>query len=366
MRVTLSMIDPELRVMGIVARVAMRPSAWFFRLAHKLGQRSAGKNVKGLDCDERRIPSLDAGPLVRVRIYRPQGSSQETALPGVLFLHGGGYALGNPEGFGDVYQMLIETRSCVIIAPDYRKSFDAPYPAAVNDCYAALLFMKENAASLGVRDDQLIVIGQSAGGGLAAAVSLMARDRGDVRIAFQLPLYPMIDDRMITESARDNDAPVWSARHNRLGWDLYLGGLSGDRVPKYAAPARESDLSKLPPTATFVGDLDPFRDEPVNYVEGLRAAGVPAAFRLFEGCYHGFDLIAPKSRVGREAADFVREHFAHAEKLPVVRVGPECEADEPLPNVLGRCDVQPGRRRDALQLRVAVDVAHPDRHSAAT
>jgi acetyl esterase/lipase len=312
MRVTLSMIDPELRAVGLMARTLMRPSAWFFRFMHKLTRRAAGKNVGGLDCDERRIPSIDAGSPVRVRIYRPSRRSGDGALPGVLFLHGGGYAFGNPEGFGDVYKMLIETRECVIVAPDYRKSLDAPYPAAVNDCYSALLFMKENAAELGVREDQLIVIGQSAGGGLTAAVSLMARDRADVSIAFQLPLYPMIDDRMITESARDNDAPVWSSRHNRLGWDLYLGGLSSDDVPKYAAAARETDLSNLPPTATFVGDLDPFRDETVNYVEGLRAAGVPAAFRLFEGCYHGFDLIASKSKVGREAGDFLREQFAHA------------------------------------------------------
>lgn len=313
MRVTLSMIDPELRVVGLLARILMRPSARLFRFARVLDRRAVGRDVGGLDCDEHRIPStIDGGPPVRVRIYRPRERSDEAALPGVLFLHGGGYAFGNPEGFGDVYRMLIETRACVVVAPDYRKSFDAPYPAALYDCYAALLWMKQNAAELGVRADQLIVIGQSAGGGLTAAVSLMARDRGDVRIAFQLPLYPMIDDRMITESARDNDAPVWSSRHNRLGWDLYLAGLSEDAVPKYAAAARETDLSKLPPTATFVGDLDPFRDETIQYVEGLRAAGVPVAFRLFEGCYHGFDLLRPQSRVGRAAGAFLREQFAHA------------------------------------------------------
>jgi acetyl esterase/lipase len=234
-------------------------------------------------------------------------------LPGLLFLHGGGYAIGSPEMMGDVYRQLIRTRDCVIVAPDYRKSFDAPYPAAVNDCYAALLWLKENAAELGVRDDQLIVMGQSAGGGLTAAVSLMARDRGDVRIAFQMPLYPMIDDRMITESSRDNDAPLWSSKHNRLGWDLYLGELAGrDDVPKYAAPARETDYADLPPTATFVGGLDPFRDETIQYVENLRAAGVPVEFRLYEGCFHGFDGVSRKARVSREANAFVAEQLASA------------------------------------------------------
>jgi acetyl esterase/lipase len=312
MRIKLSMIDPELRALGFIIRVLNPPSLWLFRIAHRLGKRGIGKNIEGLECDERRIPAIDEGPPVRARIYRPIRGAGDARLPGVLFLHGGGYAIGNPEEFGDVYRMLIETRECVIVAPDYRKSLDAPYPAAVNDCYAALLFMKENAAELGIREDQLIVIGQSAGGGLTASISLMARDRGDVNIAFQLPLYPMIDDRMITESARDNNAPVWSSRHNRLGWDLYLGELSGDDVPTYAAPARETDLSNLPPTATFVGSLDPFRDETVNYVESLRAAGVPAAFREFKGCFHGFDLVAPKSRVAREAGEFLREQLSHA------------------------------------------------------
>jgi acetyl esterase/lipase len=318
MRVKLADIDPELRVAGVLARLVMRPSAGYFRFLHGLTRRGAGGNVKGLECDERRIPSIDDGPEVRVRIYgpptppKPPKQPSESLLPGVLFLHGGGYAFGTPEMSGDVYKSLIETRDCVVVAPDYRKSLDVPYPAAVNDCYATLLWMKEHAAELGIREDQLIVMGQSAGGGLTAAVSLMARDRGDVRIAFQLPLYPMIDDRMITASVRDNNAPVWSSKHNRVGWDLYLGGLAGDEVPAYAAPARETDLSNLPPTATFVGDLDPFRDETRQYVEGLRAAGVPVAFRVFERCDHAFDVIGANSKVGREAAAFLHEQFAHA------------------------------------------------------
>ena len=312
MRVTRDQIDPQLRLAGLAAQLLFRPSRGFFRLMHRMGRRAAGQKVAGLACGERRIPPLDDGPEVRVCVYRPPGRAGGEPLPGVLFLHGGGYALGCPELFGPAYQMLMRTRACVIVAPDYRKSFDAPYPAAVNDCYATLRWMKQNAAELGIRADQLIVAGQSAGGGLTAAVSLMARDRGDVRIAFQLPLYPMIDDRMTTESARDNDAPVWSSAHNRLGWALYLGGRSGDDVPKYAAPARETNYAGLPPTATFVGDLDPFRDETLEYVAHLRAAGVPAECRVFPGCYHGFDGVRPGARVSREANAFLCEQFARA------------------------------------------------------
>lgn len=312
MRVTRDMIDPELRRAGAVAKLLLRPNAGFFRLARRLGQRMDGRNVPGLDCDERRIESIDEGVQVRTRIYRPSSPSTRGPLPGVLFLHGGGYAMGSPESFASSYQQLMRTRECVIVSPGYRKSLEAPYPAALHDCYATLLWLKKSAAELGVREDQLIVVGKSAGGGLTAAVTLMARDRGEVRIAHQMPLYPMIDDRMTSGSMRDNDAPVWSARHNRVAWDLYLGGLSGDEVPRYAAAARETDYTGLPPTTTFVGALDPFRDETVEYAEHLRAAGVPVEFRVFEGCYHGFDLLRPDSRPGRAANAFLCEQFAAA------------------------------------------------------
>ena len=313
MRTTWRMIDPELRLAGLVGKVLFPPSAGFFRLIHRMSRRTAGRNIHGLDCSERRIPSIDGGPDVRVRIYAPHSRSTDRPLPGVLFLHGGGYAIGSPEMSAPTYERLMRTRDCVIVAPDYRKSFDAAYPAAVNDSYATLLWLKKNAAALGVRKNQLLVMGQSAGGGLTAAVALMARDRGEVRIAFQMPLYPMIDDRMITESSRDNDAPLWGSRHNRVGWDLYLRELAGrDDVPKYAAAARETDYAGLPPTATFVGDLDPFRDETIQYVENLRAAGVPVEFRLFERCFHGFDLIRPGATISREANAFMAEQFASA------------------------------------------------------
>jgi acetyl esterase/lipase len=271
-----------------------------------------GADVPGLECEQRFVDSLDDGVRVRVRTYRRPGRPAGSGLPGVLFLHGGGYAIGSPEQSAPTYRMLLRTRDCVIVAPDYRKSLEAPYPAAVHDCYGSLLWLKENAAALGVREDRILVVGMSAGGGLTAAVSLMARDRGDVRIAHQFPLYPMIDHRMVTASSRDLDAPLWSSRHNRLAWDLYLGGLGGDGVPKYASPALETDCAGLPPTTTFVGELDPFLDETVAYVEALRAAGVPVELRLYPRCYHGFDAVRPGARVSREANGFLCERFADA------------------------------------------------------
>jgi len=309
------MIDPELRLAGLAAKALFRPSERFFRLARRLGRRMNGADVPGLECEQRWIDSLDEGVRVRVRTYRPPGlaSRQDGAgLPGVLYLHGGGYAIGSPEQFASAYQMLMRTRDCVVVAPDYRKSLEAPYPAALNDCYGSLLWLKQHAADLGVREDQLFVMGMSAGGGLTAAVSLMARDRGEVRIAHQLPLYPMLDHRMITASSQDNDAPVWGSKHNRIAWDLYLGGLAGDDVSKYASAALETDYAELPPTTTFVGDLDPFLDETTAYVEALRAAGVPVEFRHYPGCYHGFDAIRPGAKVSRQANEFLCDRFASA------------------------------------------------------
>ena len=167
--------------------------------------------------------------------------------------------------------------------------------------------MKDHARELGVRADRLMVGGGSAGGGLTAAVSLRARDTGEADIALQIPLYPMIDDRMETESARENNAPVWNSDTNRWAWRLYLGKRSGGDVPTWAAPAREEDFRGLPPTVTFVGDLEPFRDETIAYVGRLRDAGVPVRFQVFERCFHAFDIVHPQAAVSERARRFWTE-----------------------------------------------------------
>ena len=123
----------------------------------------------------------------------------------------------------------------------------------------------------------------------------------------------MLDDRMITESSRDNDAPVWNTKANENAWKLYLGDLYGtDEVPVYAAPARLTDFHGLPPAITFVGTLDPFHDETRSYIRRLKAEGIPVAYRIFEGCYHAFDIMAPKSKPAMEAEKFLMKNFAYA------------------------------------------------------
>lgn len=315
MRVTTDMIDKQLRFRGKLIDLLMRSQneqKWQqgMHRSKKRSDRSIGKNLEGFQCSEAWVPRRD-GSKLRIRIYKPH-HQLDPLLPGVLWIHGGGYAMGNPELFGESYRRLIEASPCVVIAPDYRLSIEAPYPAALDDCYDALLWLKEHARELGVRDDQLMVGGESAGGGLTAALTLYARDRGEVSIAFQMPLYPMLDDRMVTESARDNNAPIWNSNYNKWAWKLYLGKQYGGDVPSYAAPARAVDYSKLPPAVTFVGDIEPFRDETVQYVENLRKAGVPVKFQMFDGCYHGFDIIHRGAEVSKKAVSFYLEAFKHA------------------------------------------------------
>lgn len=314
MNVTNKMINKQLRTVGKIYSIIMDFSneTTFRRNQKMLNRFSRGKKIKGLQCNEEWISRKKDRSKLRILIYKSLTSKQNVA--GVLWIHGGGYGIGLPELSSAMIKRLISESNCVVVAPDYRLSIDAPYPAALEDCYEALLWMKNHAKELGVRDDQLMVGGESAGGGLTAALSLYARDKGEVEIAFQMPLYPMIDDRMVSESAKENNAPVWNSKSNRMGWKLYLGDLFEKDVPAYAAAARATDYSNLPPSVTFVGDLEPFRDETIEYVNNLRKAGIPVDFQIYKGCYHGFDIMCPNAKVSKEAVSFLSNSFRYAIK----------------------------------------------------
>lgn len=314
MKVTYKMIDKQLKIRGFLFTLLTRRSSEpkFVKFMHtlkKITDKQKGLKIKGLHSTEEWITRED-GSKLRLCIYRPPGEYKN--VPGVLWLHGGGYALGIPELFFYTYKRLIKASGCTIIAPDYRLSIEAPYPAALEDAYAALKWMKNHAEDLGIRDDQLMVGGESAGGGLVAALTLYARDKDEVNIAFQMPLYPMIDDRMTTESAKENNAPIWNSRMNKWAWKLYLGEFYGKDVPPYAAPARATDYHNLPPAVTFAGTLEPFRDETAQYAENLRKAGVPVDFKLYSGCYHGFDQIVPGADISKNATAFFMNSFNYA------------------------------------------------------
>ena len=246
------------------------------------------------------------GRKMELIILRPKEASGP--LPGLLWIHGGGYATGLASM---VYVSravdLLETSGCVVVSPDYRRSGQAPYPAALEDCYAALVYMSEHGASLGIDPSLLMVGGESAGGGLAAALSLYARDKGGPDLKLQFPLYPMIDCED-TDSSRDNHGITWNTARNHAAWKLYLGELYGsDNVPAYASPSRASDLSGLPPCYTFVCTGEPFYDETLAYVSRLKAAGVDAEVDVYPGSVHAFDMVTPFTVTAKRARAVFRE-----------------------------------------------------------
>ena len=243
-------------------------------------------------------------------------------VPGVLWVHGGGYQSGSAEEiFGTRALSLVVKFGAVLIAPNYRLSRHHPYPAALQDCYTALLWLKEHTEELGVRSDQIMVGGESAGGGMAAALCMLARDRGEVNIAYQMPLYPMIDDRD-TKTSGDNNGVFWNTRKNHAAWKRYLKGLYPEKIkkseyaslvptldiPAYAAPARAKNLRKLPPCYSFVAKGEPFYAETVDYIERLKASGVPAHLDVFNAEEHAFDMLLPfLSESKRARARFIKQ-----------------------------------------------------------
>ena len=256
-----------------------------------------------------RIPTA-AGSIPALVLAPKAGAANAT---GVLWLHGGGYTMGMKEMvYASRAVDLVKKYGAVVVSPGYRMAWLWPYPAAVNDCDDALCWLKKNAASLGVRSDQLMVGGESAGGGLCAAVCIMARDKGDVNVAFQMPLYPMLDDRD-TDSSRDNHAKMWNTRKNHSAWRLYLRGTKRDGLSPYAAPARLTDFTGLPPAYTFVGDAEPFYCETVQYVERLRACGIPAGLDIYPTDSHAFDMMQPDEPMSHTAAEKFNAAFAAAQ-----------------------------------------------------
>lgn len=199
---------------------------------------------------------------------------------------------------------IVKTVGCMVASVDWRKAPEHPYPAARYDCYRGLKWTVDHAAELGVDADRIAVGGASSGGGLAAGLVLLARDRGGPDIAFQLLIYPMIDDRNVTPSSHAiTYERVWTRESNLIGWRSHLAALSGTAmVPPYAAASRATNLADLPPTFIAVGDLDLFLDESLEYAQRLAQALVRTEFHVYPGAFHGFDLLAPDAEVSKRFA----------------------------------------------------------------
>ncbi|MGN0545474.1 MAG: alpha/beta hydrolase [Acutalibacteraceae bacterium] len=307
-----SMIDRQLRPIGKLIRLVWPSfSERKFKFCNFI-LKNFGRGVDvtpwKIKCEQIKIPRAD-GTKLRLCVYSPR--KQKSGVPGLLWLHGGGYAMGIPEQDHAFVRAFVGASGCVMVVPDYKKSLYAPFPAALDDCYLALLWLKNNGERYGMSPDKIFVGGNSAGGGLTAALTIYARDKGEVNVAFQMPLYPMLDDRP-TETSRNNDAPVWNTKSNIAAWKLYLGSDYGtDRVSKYAAPSRETDYSGLPPALIFIGSIDPFFAETQKYVNDLRAAGVEVMFEVLDGGFHSFDMYG-FADIAKQARNFTAEGFSYA------------------------------------------------------
>ena len=254
------------------------------------------------------IPGRDGDPDVAVRIYRPT-SAPTAEMPAVLEIHGGGFIVGDltmMDGFCDA---VAADFPAVVVSVNYRLAPEDPFPAGVEDCYAALRWLADHAADLGVDPARIAVAGQSAGGGLAAATALLARDRGGPALRFQLLDIPELDDRLTTPSMQQfTDTPLWNRPNAFRSWSWYLGSddaPGSDDVSYYAAPARCEDLSGLPPAFVAVMEFDPLRDEGIVYAMRLLEAGVSTELHAYPGTFHGSALMADAEVSKRQARDSI-------------------------------------------------------------
>ncbi|HET6917513.1 MAG TPA: alpha/beta hydrolase [Acidimicrobiales bacterium] len=270
---------------------------------------------------ERQDHVVAGDPDVTVRVYRPKGN--DSVLPCVYAIHGGGYVMGTYDMEDLRFDSWCRSLGVAGVSVEYRLAPETPFPGPLEDCYAGLRWVFANADSLRIDPARTGICGTSAGGGLAAGLALLARDRGEVRPAFQMLIYPMLDDRQVTPSS-GWDVPIWSPANNEFGWRSYLGDLYGtDRIPAYAAPARADDLSGLPPASVWVGTADGFCDEDILYAQRLNHAGVPTELHVYPGAPHGFEAFSPNAPVARRCRRDMKEWLASAlgvgrEKDPAV------------------------------------------------
>ncbi len=267
---------------------------------------------KGIALRNFQVPGPGDAHAVRVRFYEPERRSG--ILPGFLWIHGGGYVSGSPEQDEPQIRRIVKETGCVVAAVDYRLAPEHPYPAPLEDCYTALKWMHEQANELGVDSNHIAIGGGSAGGGLAAGLSLLARDRKELKITFQLLLYPMLDDRNASHASdKLPDALFWTRHNNCFGWKSYLGCTPGtEGIPPYASPARAADLNGLPPSFIAVGDIDLLAEEDIQFARRLLQSGVPVELHVYPGAFHAFDVKVPEAGVSKRCGQAVVQALQRA------------------------------------------------------
>ncbi|SCZ11611.1 Acetyl esterase/lipase [Rhodococcus erythropolis] len=305
---TFPTLDPEL-----AAALTMLPKVDFADLPNAratydalIGAMLADLSFDGVSLRELSAPGLDGDPEVKIRFITPDNTAGP--VPVLLWIHGGGFAIGTAESSDPFCVEVARELGFAVANVEYRLAPETSFPGPVNDCYAALLYIHAHAEELGVDPSRIAVGGQSAGGGLAAGTVLKARDEGVVPVAFQFLEIPELDDRLATVSMTNFvDTPLWHRPNAILSWKYYLGeSYSGPEDPDvsiYAAPSRATDLTGLPPTYLSTMELDPLRDEGIEYALRLLQAGVSVELHSFPGTFHGSALVATAAVSERGAAE---------------------------------------------------------------
>lgn len=300
-------IDPEL-----LPWLDMLPSMKFADYAALLTarttveqmSRSRHESESRVEIRRTTVSGLAGEPDVPVRIHFP--TRRNGTAPGLLYIHGGGFVMSDLELFHSTVLRVTDELGVVVVAVEYRLAPEHPYPAPLEDCYAALTWMTENAAELGIDPARIGVLGESAGGGLAAGVALLTRDRGGPQLCFQVLEVPELDDRLNTPSMRAyyDDSPLWDQSSLVFGWRCYLGAEPGGAgISPYAAPGRAEDLSELPPAFVAVCQFDPLRDEGIAYAQKLMLAGIPTELHCYPGTFHDSSMIEHAAVSRRMRAD---------------------------------------------------------------
>jgi acetyl esterase/lipase len=257
--------------------------------------------IKGVISRDGKIPGVPESPGLTIRIYEAERRAGLT--PVLLWIHGGGYVVGDMELDDSLCRQLTLAGECVVIQVNYRLAPEHPYPIPIEDCYATLKWIVSQADELQIDRSRICIGGASAGGGLAAGLALLTRDRKEINLAWQLLLYPMIDDRN-TELPSENlpETLIWTRKNNYYGWRAYLGHEPGSKdLEPYAAAARVDNLEGLPPVFIGTGDLDLFAEESLNYARKLVAASVPIELHMYPGAPHGFNgIIAPEAGISQK------------------------------------------------------------------
>ena len=246
------------------------------------------------------VPGPKGAPSVSLRVFQPTGL--KATAPALLWIHGGGLIFGTPEQDDRTSIAFARELGITVAAVRYRRASHSPAPAAVEDAYAALRGLVARASELHIDIDRIAIGGASAGGGIAAALALLAHDRAEIRPVFQLLVYPMLDDRTTTRTDLDTrNMRLWTPKSNQYGWSSYLGdAVAGPDVSPYAAAARREDLTGLPPAWIGVGTLDLFHDEDTEYARRLGDSNVPCELHIVPGAFHGFDTVFHKAAVSQQ------------------------------------------------------------------